>query len=159
MKSIILVLTLLLSLPALAQMTPEEASRKAERNCYWLADMCEEGAKLALNNTIEESINTCEEKMNSDLKKIACVHGVMFYFTNLNGEIELRKKARKTIPFIVYTSGHALGLTVSQLMRMEKGEGYKLDAKDLCDRFSFDNAVLDRCHEGMEAFEKVLSEL
>lgn len=145
-------------------MQPETALSKSKKNCYWLAGVCVDGAQFShqsysqskeLTSSIKLSLDQCLSDMNSDLKQVACVYGVHFYFTNLKGEVQLREKLVDTIPFIVYTAGHRLGLALSQLSKLADSATYKSVAKTRCEEFSFNDDVLKRCYQGMDAFEKI----
>jgi hypothetical protein len=59
----------------------------------------------------------------------------------------------KTIPFIVYTAGHALGVSISLMNYMSDKKTFLNISKTDCELYSFDNDVLKRCHQGLEAFK------
>ncbi len=146
-------------------MGQDEALDKAQSSCYFYNTACPLGAQIAFDQNskklnkkekIASSIKSCRTEMDTDRRKISCLHGVQFFYTNLLGMQKLRKKAMKTIPFIVYTAGHGLGVSISLLNHISGVKNYTSISKRNCEEFSFDNDVLDRCHQGLKAFADVL---
>lgn len=146
-------------------MSPEDAKDKAESSCYFYNTACSLGAeisfklnesKLSKKDKIRASINSCSTDMDTDLRKISCLHGSQFFYSNLLGQNKLKKKAMKTIPFIVYTAGHALGVSISLLNYLSDKKNFIGESKADCELYSFDNDVLKRCHQGLEAFKGIL---
>jgi hypothetical protein len=146
-------------------MGQEEALEEAQDSCFWHNTACPLGADIAykVNSSkkptkikIKEAIAQCHNDMDTDLRKISCLHGAQFFYSNLLGKQALKKTAMKTPPFIVYTSGHALGVSISLLNYMADSKSYKAASVENCELYSFDNDVLERCHQGLEAFDSIL---
>jgi hypothetical protein len=147
------------------RMSPEDAKDKAESSCYFYNTACALGAEIGfnqnesqkkINDKIRTSIKSCSSEMDTDLRKISCLHGAQFFYSNLLGQNKRKKMAMKTIPFMVYTAGHALGVSISLLNYMANKTTYANTSKSDCELYSFDNDVLKRCHQGLTAFNNVL---
>jgi hypothetical protein len=167
MKSLVVVISAVFVMSALQAkpMAQDEALKKAKRSCYTYNTACPLGAEIASNlnlkemstqDKIAEASVECRQVMESDRRKISCLQGAQFFYSNLLGHQALTKKAMKTTPFFVYTAGHALGVSISLMNYMSDKENYKQASVEGCELYSFNSDVLERCHQGLSAFQGIL---
>lgn len=160
MKVFILLLSLV-QLSAFAQSLIKESKDKALSKCFYYNTACPLGAEFAaksVRKNKEDHINKAYEfcaTLDKPKRHISCLHGATFFFAKYLGQENLMKKAYKTVPWIVYTEGHSLGITISLLNSFRDCKLKEDLAESKCESISYDSDVLKRCFQGIEAFKSL----